>query len=64
MNCANYWDLNDKRNMYANIEVLSYANNMFHSMNNEIYEKLKYKFLRNIKSYLNKNFYKKKSLKI
>ena len=49
---------------YANIEDLSYANNMFHSMNNEIYEKLKYKFLRNVKSYLNKNFYKKKSLKI
>lgn len=49
---------------YAKLEDLSYANSMFHEMNNEVYEKLKYKFLRNVKSYLNKKFYKNKSLKL
>lgn len=49
---------------YAMIDDLSYANNMFHEMNKEIYEKLKYKFLRNIKNYLNEKIYRNKSLKI
>ncbi len=49
---------------YATKKDLSYANNMFHEMNNEIYEKLKYKFLRNIKDYLDKKINKTKKLKI